>query len=48
MANLKISLHFLHKKDCEMNSFLVKNCPVGIIFSSAFSSIQMDVADTNR
>lgn len=38
----------LHKKDSEMNSFLVKNCPVGIIVSIAFSSIKMGVTDINR
>lgn len=43
MANLTFSLHFHHMKDKIMEGFLYKYCPLGIIFSTAFSSIQVDV-----
>lgn len=48
MANLTFSLHFHHMKDKIMEGFLYKYCPLGIIFSTAFSSIQVDVEDATR
>ena len=48
MANLTFSLHFHHVKDKIMEGFLFKNCPLGIIFSISFSSIQVDVEDATR